>query len=267
MRGFFPRPSRVRFPAKTSAALIALLAAPLMGGCGQDLPKDDDSFLRTMTEEAPPAAERGASLFPVQPGARWLLDVRDSAERTARTEVLTQKRGGSSDEIVLEARPTTATSESGPPTQRETYIVNKGGVFLRSVSNTVEFRLEPPLPLLRFPVDEGAYYNWTGRIITKGQAVPATGISRVSGREKFPYRADEVMAYHSDAVLSLVINDASAKPQRMTIPMARWFAPNVGLVQQRMLRTDVVRGRNKNGIDAPRRISRQILKIVRRPLP
>jgi hypothetical protein len=101
---------------------------------------------------------------------------------------------------------------------------SKGGMDTMSIT--------PGIPLVQFPVEDGATATWEGILLLSSRQVAAPGVSqsRVSGREIVKTPVGEFGAYKIETVITTTIDR-----QKIVLYTARWLAPGIGLVRQRII--------------------------------
>lgn len=230
-----------------TAALLPLFLPLLLTlpGCSDPIPNahTDDRFIRisqTERQDDAPGSLGSGPLLPAPPGAQWKtrLTVRPmtaSADGGAPqpprsfTATVTLSPAGQGIARLVTHQP--GGSASSAPLFSSSYRTGADGVSLTELNitgHTVTFT--PPQPIIRTPVREGAVLRWQGTLHDGHQNLPAVGYSRVSYVDRLPLPSgSQRNAYRVDTVFQLQTNGA----QQVSYAMSRWFAPGVGLVQQR----------------------------------
>jgi hypothetical protein len=85
----------------------------------------------------------------------------------------------------------------------------------------------PPLPLIRYPIQNGDTLTWSGILKTRAGSVPGNAYSRVSGQDTTTTGIGDVGTYRVDTVIQTTVQG------RLTpFQTRRWFAPGIGIVRQ-----------------------------------
>jgi hypothetical protein len=133
--------------------------------------------------------------------------------------------GGGGSGQLLETR-----GENQKSSRREVFKIDTHGVFLSSISGEQSLAAIPPLPIIRYPIREGHITRWTGALRFADKSYLGQGYSRVRSPEEVLLPQGKVTAYRVDTVLV-----ANAGGRQISVPMARWFAPGIGMIRQRFI--------------------------------
>jgi hypothetical protein len=186
-----------------------------------------------VSAHAQPGSE--IDLFPVQRHAAWTYDVTMGRQAVALTAAMTRVRAsGDASEVTLQWQ-----GADGRRTQTEVYRVSATEVARVASGREGQCRYVPPFPVLRSPLVNGRRWTWKGVLQYQRRDVPAEAAFSASGPSSVntPSGPVQAMKVHCDLTLSL-------DGQQRTETTDQWFAPGVGIVQQRMQNgAEVVEGR------------------------
>ena len=202
-------------PSKQIAS-SSLAPEPHLVAGGKDVAYLADSTTATDTATV-------ANLLPLTPGNSWDFEVEaDGIKGAERVVVGPPVTIGGLSAVPCEIQ------RGGKVWRREFYRQDASGIQLLAFGDGTPNRIEisPPVTLMRYPLKEGDELRWKGVLKVQGRALPATGFSRISAREKLVSPAGRFVAYRLDTVLSI----ASSKPTHF--PAIRWLASNIGFVRR-----------------------------------
>lgn len=193
--------------------------------------------------QAPKKPAVAENYFPMKLGDTWTYEVvapgRDSGEvqtffQEATVSKITQEKEGYY--AVLEYRDYTATEtrDTVKVARVEKYYIMPSGVLRIAGGENASEKLVPPLPLIRYPLTPEKAWGWKGKIIEKNGAGKAESAMSVTGPEEVETPAGKFIALqvHCEQVL---YGELNGKPKRAVLPVDYWFAPNVGLVQRKVI--------------------------------
>lgn len=171
--------------------------------------------------------------FPAAPGSTWsYTGTLKKATDDAKTpdETLFQKTeiaSAAGQEKATVVFHSDAKTGQGVETQEDsTWIVTGESATWVSFGGGGKCVIEPPLPVLHFPVLRGQW-EWKGRFpLPDGKTVPASATIRTAGRDKLTTPAGIITTYSVEVLLL-----AEVEGQATEFPLTFWFGPNVGLVQ------------------------------------
>jgi hypothetical protein len=190
-------------------------------GCRRDLP-DGGPDIAYLTDEGAPTKRGLANLFPGTIGSRWSMSAMMMG-KAVQIEVVVagDKRIGANKGRLFETR------MQDKVIQQEIYRLDKAGITRLASGERGDIVFDPPMPLLRYPVQGGDSYSWQGRV--KSRSLDATGqmLCEVSGPEMVKTLAGSFDAYRLD-----IVTKVYAKDQVFRIPSTIWLAKNVGIVKQ-----------------------------------
>jgi hypothetical protein len=176
-----------------------------------------------------------ADLFPVHHNASWTYDVTVGRQAVALTANMTHLHTvGDATELTLEWW-----AADGHRTQTEVYRVSAAEVARLTSGRDGECRYVPPFPVLKSPLINGRRWTWRGVLQFQRREVPAEAAFSTTGLVSVPTPsgAIQAMKVHCDLTLNL-------DGQQTTQTTDQWFAPGVGIVQQRMQSgSEIVEGR------------------------
>lgn len=171
------------------------------------------------------------SAFPLTPGDHWVLTVQNG-DKTSEEEMVVAAPG--SVPGVTLSNPSDAIVEmkhNGKVDRIEIYRSNSQGLWLLKAGHPGNLMtVNPPIPLFRRPIVEGDTVPWRGVLNFENANAPGTALSRVSGRVTVSTPNGNFGAYRLDTII-----DTSSRGQALSLPVTRWIAPGVGLVQQKLL--------------------------------
>jgi hypothetical protein len=176
-----------------------------------------------------PNLSGGAELLPVSVGARWMSDgtTPDGEALTLETTVASAEPVPGGVEAVFASR--FLMKLRTPQRLTERYRIDAAGITGVATGENGDVRLDPPLPLVRFPVRQGALQNWSGRLIPpQGAPIPATAVCRVDGPDTVRTQAGDYPAYRLDMQVRVGEHPESQPARVSTI----YLAPGVGFVRQ-----------------------------------
>lgn len=204
-------------PGQKSAKALALLE-PQIGESGKDM-----EYLTT-AGPASESLEASVALLPLKQGNTWTFNVQSEAKPFAEQVVVTGPvtvlgRAGMHCNIL----------RGGRIWRKEIYRETSQGADLLAFGDASSNRIElnPPMPLLRYPLKEGAEVRWEGILSIRGKRLQATGYSRVSARENVVVPAGRFVSYRIDTVLTI---PSGAKATHF--PSIRWLASGIGFVKR-----------------------------------
>ena len=233
----------IRVRLSMAAAAAAMLTVALCG-CGEAIHNsaEDDHYIRTGSSSDAPIPEIVASpnarLLPTQIGSRWVghmtarkidpsatADASEQAGTDVTTVVAQKMLPDGVPGYVVETRQSTQTK----PYRVEVYTSDARGVGLTSISGQNQsMALSSPLPLIQTPTRLGDVLSWQGFVQMATGRLPAKAYSRVSAQSILSLPAGKIGAYRVDTILQ--VQDGS---RLVGIPMTRWFAPGIGIVERR----------------------------------
>ncbi|MES2459505.1 MAG: hypothetical protein V4671_02920 [Armatimonadota bacterium] len=226
----------VRLSLIGAAAILAIASA----GCGEAIQNtgEDNRFIREPDIKSEAAATKKVKqgpLLPTKNGGSWrskvtVRQIRSSSEPSIRYETtvargLSPLAGGGGSGQLLETR-----GEAQKSSRREVFKVDTHGISLSSISGEQSLAAIPPFPIVRYPIQEGHSIRWNGILRLADKSYPGQGYSRIRSPEEISLPQGKVTAYRVDTVL--IVNDGG---RQVSIPMARWFAPGIGMVRQRFI--------------------------------
>lgn len=168
-------------------------------------------------------ARRAEDFWPMTAGNTWTLaskiQNRNSPPQIVTVARVMPQSGGAVAEIRYEV--------SGKLVQIETYRITPKTIFRLTSGAAGGGKIEPPLPVIQFPLTAGRKWTWKGTVTLAGVRTQARAAFTVSGPEAVKAPAGTYRAMKVFSALVVNINGLDTK-----IPNAYWFAPGVGVVQQ-----------------------------------
>jgi hypothetical protein len=178
---------------------------------------------------------RDSDLFPARLNDAWTFDASGRRQSAAFTVNVTRvRRSGEAKEATLEWL-----AADGYRTQTEIYRISASEVARVATGQDGECRYSPPLPILRYPLANGRRWTWKGTLQFQHREVSGEAVMTASGPTTLqaPAGAFQAMRVHCDLILNV-------DGQSVSQPTDCWFAPGVGIVQQRMQSGDsMIEGR------------------------
>jgi hypothetical protein len=173
----------------------------------------------TACTAAPPAAQ---DYWPMKLGNTWTLDTTVGAQKVPQVATVS--------DVKREGNATLATIKySGGGRQfSETYRVTSQVVErVSSDMGQGSSPINPPIPIIKYPLTAGKKWDWSGTITTMGRAVNGNSRLTVTGpvSVKTPAGTFKAMRVHSALTVE-------AGGQKVNLPNDYWFAPGVGMVRQ-----------------------------------
>lgn len=188
---------------------------------------NDMSYLTTKLTDFP-EAEKDKEVLPLEAGNFWLMDsyVDGKKERHKDNYQVTgpiQVGGQTGTEIRI--------TRDGKPWRREVYQRKGKIVYLMGTQdeNSGLMRFDPPLPLVRYPLEEGTSLPWEGAFISDKGTYTARSLSRISGRETLQTASGQFHTLRVDTMISVTQNNSK---NEIRFPSVRWLAPNFGFVRK-----------------------------------
>ena len=169
-------------------------------------------------------ARADEDLFPVKPGSSWKMKGSAGAQNVEMLAKIASSTLSGGQTVVLMKWTKGFTS-----VQDETYIVTKSQVMRAKSGANGSSSLNPPIPIISYPMTLGKTWNWSGIIDQKGGKTKARAILKVGPREKIKTSAGVFTACRVDMVLIVQVQNRT-----ISMPNSYWFAPNVGMVQQKL---------------------------------
>jgi hypothetical protein len=160
--------------------------------------------------------------WPLKLGATWTLQTKVGTDTLTQVATVTDvKRDGASTLATLDYK------SKGKSLNTEVYRVSASGISRISGGNNNSVMVNPPIPIIQYPLTAGKSWTWSGEIVTNGKEVKASSKFTVSGPEAIKTAAGSFKAMH---VTSELVLDPSG--QKIKMPNHYWFAAGVGLVRQ-----------------------------------
>ena len=162
-------------------------------------------------------------LFPTGLGSAWTYNATVGTKSLSMTATITSSKSTGGKTTIV-----TRWSLNGQPMQDETYIVSASEVSRARSGAYGANVLNPPLPVIKYPMSVGKTWSWSGTISAPNQqGVSANATLKVAGKETVKSSQGTVTAYRVDMDLTVTAQGQTAK-----IPATYWFAPGAGMVKQ-----------------------------------
>ena len=188
----------------------AALAAAIVAGT---------AVLFTAGRAAPPA---NPDYWPMKAGNTWTYDATFGDKKMNQVAKVTS--------VKREGQATLATIEYATMgrTFSETYRVTAQSVE-RTSSNMGQgdSQINPPIPIIKYPLTAGKSWTWSGTITVQGQPVQGRSSLSVTGPTTVKTAAGTFKAMRVHSSLTI-----EAQGQKLILPNDYWFAPGVGMVRQ-----------------------------------
>lgn len=229
-------------------ALCAVSLLIVLSGCKAEHLESsgvDDAFLRLPNEKSTETPIAGGPLILTTTGAQWTYLTQTEIRSRDVTQAATPKMG--QEQVVVSGQKTIGKStgtafqvfQNGKAFREEVLRLDDQGLSLvaagissgSSAGDTMT--ITPGIPLVEFPIREGATTSWEGilRLTKNNVQAPGYAHSRVSGREtielKLKSGVKKVEAYKVETMISTTVN---RRP--IYLYTARWFTPGMGMVRQ-----------------------------------
>lgn len=198
-----------------------------------------------------PAHTRDATdeYWPFKVGNTWTFRCRAIFTSSAPTKTETWVSAVTLDKVKLEAEGINASMTSrvkDGPDQLSAYRIGTAGLF-RTASPT---SIDPPLPIMLFPVKPGKKWNWEGSLPLFGQRHRATAAVLFAGPEDVATATGILHAARIDVgyvvffggkSLGSAPGSGGRGTDEIGLPMSErmWFAPGVGLVKHTFVMRNV----------------------------
>lgn len=117
--------------------------------------------------------------------------------------------------------------QDGTLVQREGYIQDGEGIYRVAFGEDGTGRIEPPLPILRGPLQSGNTWTWKGVYRSADGDLPGEATCSLSGPEPVMTPAGRFTTYRVDQQITVMQPDG-----KYSTTTTQWFAPEVGLVKQ-----------------------------------
>lgn len=162
------------------------------------------------------------NLFPAKAGATWHFKGKAGPQEFSPVcKVISSKTAGGKTVVVMKW------TANGASIQDETYHVTAGSVSRVSSGVGGSNKINPPIPVIKYPATVGKSWKWSGSVTTQGRAIPGTATIKVAARETIKTEAGSFNAYRVDMELVM-----SSGGQTVRLPNSYWFAPGKGMVKQ-----------------------------------
>ena len=170
-------------------------------------------------------ARADENLFPAKLGSVWTFKGNAGAVNVAMdATIASSKTDGKKTTVVMRW------TKEGAPVQDETYVITSESVSRSRVGAYGNIKMDPPFPIIQYPVKINKIWKWSGTVITPAGSNKAAAIIKVISKENIKTHAGMYSAFRIESMVTFNIKGQSVK-----VPNIYWFAPDVGMVQQRML--------------------------------
>ena len=209
-----------------SLLLLAGLSVALSGCTEPSHSSNIDSAFLNAPLNSITSQDPQSNLLPLTPGNTW--------------QMRTVARGQRFYDVIQVSKSSPATGKApagvelqitrdGKPWRREFYLPQSNEVVLSAMQDETSplMVLNPPLTLVKTPLEEGQMQKWRGTLTLKGVDYPATAFSRLSSYEPVTASAGLFKAYRIDTVVTI-----TGDGRELRFPSVRWLAPGVGFVRR-----------------------------------
>lgn len=174
---------------------------------------------------APVAPE---NLFPTSLGSNWVIRTKvpgQDAPIDANITVTSEKKAGDTTTAIFQYK------ANGAVVQEETYIVTPDQVSRKRSGQGGSSVLEPPMPIIKYPMALGKSWKYTGTITiqaaTGEMELQSTADLKVAAFEEVKTGAGTFKAYRVDMRATI---SSGATNQEVT--NSYWFAAGIGMIKQ-----------------------------------
>jgi hypothetical protein len=182
------------------------------------------------------AKKADVDYFPLEAGNSWIYDTHvDGVEKPFKWEVKINKvdKSGEHEAFVLE----TFVDDSKESLIKEYYGRTKEGyVVYKRVYPREEVKSDPPVLMLKTPLQPGMQWNWKGKILD----APSETSFKAEKRET-------VKAMNRD-IDCIRVDIATSLPTGEKINSTRWFADHIGLVKEDSTVTKGSKSKSMHGL-------------------
>ena len=179
------------------------------------------SFLLCISAITARAQDAAASYWPFKEGNTWTINTK--IEDKTLIEILTVTK------VTQQGTSSDATVEykiDDKVIQTEVYRSDDKGISRVSSGAGI---LNPPFPVVQYPMAADKKWKWTGTVNAGGKEFHGDSEISTSGPETLKLPAGEFKAIRVHSELTLTLEDG----KKVAFPNDYWFAPGVGLVQQK----------------------------------
>ena len=173
-----------------------------------------------LAQQAPKSA---ADYWPFREGNTWTMAVTVGEKKM--TQVITVTKVTTKDG---KTRAELDYKTDGRLAQREIYEVDASSLSRVAAGPNGANQLTPPVPVVQVPMTAGKKWNWKGEVAFGGQTFQASAQLSVSGPETVKTDAGSFPAMRVRMDL-----DVASGEQHIKVLNDYWFAPKVGLIQQK----------------------------------
>ncbi len=201
--------------------LLSAVLAIGISGCNDHI-TTTGTDLRYLMSATSPSPNLSANYFPANAGDQWVLKGAGGSKTFMMDiKVVSSKHIGNASESVFQI------SLNHKPIEEEVYTVNKAGASRTAVGPKASLHMNPPMPLIQYPLRNGDTFTWQGTMKGASLSVPVQNYCQVSGPVTVNTAAGRFHAYQLD-----MMNVVTVKQNTIHLPSTFWFAPNVGMVKQ-----------------------------------
>lgn len=233
------------------AALTLCILPLLLSGFGckaehLESSGEDDAYLRLPNDKPLEIPVENGPLLVTTPGTEWIYAVNTEIRTTDMTEPVTPK--ASEERVIIAGQRAIGKvsgtvfkiDQNGKSFREEVMRLDEKGLSLVAAgisSGTAvdTMSITPGIPLVEFPLRDGAVVSWEGILrLTKNKIqAPGYAHSRLSAREiiELPLgKSGTMKKVGTYKIETMITTTVDSRP--IYLYSARWFAPGMGMVRQ-----------------------------------
>jgi len=199
----------------------------LLCGCGKPkppaLPPVPPPAAPAQQADAGPESEI-AALFPLQSGGLWKMDATSDGQTYQFTLRVSEEKTNDAGKTVYYV----VMQRDGEIVQHEGYTIDAEGIYRVAFGPNGAGKIDPPLPVVKTPLESGATWRWKGVFLSEDGSMPGEAMCSLSGPEPVTTTAGRFDAYRVDQQITVTQPDGSKYATTNT----QWFASGVGPVKQ-----------------------------------
>jgi hypothetical protein len=180
---------------------------------------------------APAASAAADNYWPMTLGSNWEMDI--DVNGKSMKQVLTVTKATKTD---TGSEATVQYKIAGSVVTTEVYRTDAKGVYRVAGGKDGTNSITPPFNFIQYPLVPGNKWSWKGKIFFNGKNFDASANVTSSGPDKLSLLAGEFQAIRVHVDLSVIDEQGNKFPLQNDY----WFAPGVGIVQQKAILGDKV---------------------------
>ena len=170
------------------------------------------------------AQDVATNYWPFKVGNTWTLETKVGGQTTTQVITVTKiTQNGNNSDATLDYK------VDDQVVQTEVYRFDSKGISRVSSGPNGMNKLTPPYQIVKYPMEADKKWAWKGKIAVKAEEYQATSEVSTSGPETLKLPSGVFKAIRVHAELTIMSSDGG----KTLIPNDYWFAPGVGLVQQK----------------------------------